>query len=232
MAKASQLNYSWNTTEPKGNFKLPFTPWASYSDTLQTNIKYVDDLQSCCRETECLWLSNYNDVIMSTVASQITSGSIVGSGVDQRKHRSSASLAFVRGIHRGPVNSPHKGPVTRKMFLFDDVIMRFLFSPQHTRVWVRRMSNHISHRVSFDRYLQINVDIYVLSCNPTISIYCFNFIAWTEFVQIVSSADKLRDHANVRHTLLDSFLVGLVYTVTLGRNPIEQGYFFLLIEIS
>ena len=41
---------------------------------------------------------------------------------DQRKHKSSASLAFVRGIHRWPVNSPHKGPVTRKMFSFDDVI--------------------------------------------------------------------------------------------------------------
>ena len=40
-----------------------------------------------------------------------------------RKHQSSASLAFVWGIHRGPVNSPHKRPVTRKMFLFDDVIM-------------------------------------------------------------------------------------------------------------
>ena len=35
----------------------------------------------------------------------------------------SASLAFVRGIHRWPVNSPHKGPVTRKMFPFNDVIM-------------------------------------------------------------------------------------------------------------
>ena len=45
------------------------------------------------------------------------------SGADQRKHQSSASLAFVRGIHRSPVNSPHKGPVTRKMFPFDDVIM-------------------------------------------------------------------------------------------------------------
>ena len=45
------------------------------------------------------------------------------SGADQRKHQSSASLAFVRGIHRWPVNSPHKGPVTRKMFPFDDVIM-------------------------------------------------------------------------------------------------------------
>ena len=42
--------------------------------------------------------------------------STVCSGADQRKHQSSASLAFVRGIHRSPVNSPHKGPVTRKCF--------------------------------------------------------------------------------------------------------------------
>ena len=41
----------------------------------------------------------------------------------KRKHQCSASLAFVRGIHRWPVNSPHKGPVTRKMFPFDDVFM-------------------------------------------------------------------------------------------------------------
>ena len=40
-----------------------------------------------------------------------------------KKHQSSASLAFVRGIHRGPVNSPHKWPVTRKMFPYDDVII-------------------------------------------------------------------------------------------------------------
>ena len=70
---------------------------------------------------------HYNDVIMGTIASQITSLTIVYSTVysdaDQRKHQSSASLAFVWGIHRRPVNSPHKWPVTRKMFPFDDVIM-------------------------------------------------------------------------------------------------------------
>ena len=64
---------------------------------------------------------------MGTMASQITSLTIVYStvysGADQRKHQSSASLAFVWGIRRGPVNSPHKWPVTRKMFPFDDVIM-------------------------------------------------------------------------------------------------------------
>ena len=49
--------------------------------------------------------------------------STVYSGADQRKHPNSASLAFVRGIHRWPVNSSHKGPVARKKFSSDDVIM-------------------------------------------------------------------------------------------------------------
>ena len=73
------------------------------------------------------YLGHYSDVIMGTVASQITSLTIVYStvysGADARKHQSSASLAFMRGIHRWPVNSPHKCPVTRKTFPFDDVIM-------------------------------------------------------------------------------------------------------------
>ena len=72
-------------------------------------------------------ITHYNDVIMGAIASQITSLTIVYSTVysdaDQRKHQSSASLAFVWGIHRGPVNSPHKWPVTLTMFPFDDVIM-------------------------------------------------------------------------------------------------------------
>ena len=67
-----------------------------------------------------LLIDHYNDVIISGMASQITSlvilYSSVYSGVDQRKHHSSASLAFVMGIHRWPVNSLHKGPVTRKCF--------------------------------------------------------------------------------------------------------------------
>ena len=135
----------------------------------------------------CTMLPHYDDVIMDEIASQITSLTIVYSAVyldaDQRKHQSSASLAFVWGIHRdrwiprtkgqlrwrhngrdsvsnhqphdcllsrlfrrrskktsklrvtglcvgnspGPVNSPHKGPVTRKVFPFDDVIMDYCF---------------------------------------------------------------------------------------------------------
>ena len=71
--------------------------------------------------------NHYSDVIMSTMVFQITSLTIVYStiylGADQRKHQSSASLVFVWGIHRWPVNSPHKWPVTWKLFPFDDVIM-------------------------------------------------------------------------------------------------------------
>ena len=71
--------------------------------------------------------SHYDDVIMGAMASQITCFTIVHSTVissaDQSKHQSSASLAFVWGTHRGPVNSTHKWPVTRKMFPFADVVM-------------------------------------------------------------------------------------------------------------
>ena len=70
---------------------------------------------------------NYDDVTMGAMPPQITSLTIVYSrvysGTVQRKHQCSASLAFVRGIHRGPVISPHKWPATRKIFPFDDVIM-------------------------------------------------------------------------------------------------------------
>ena len=73
---------------------------------------------------------HYNDIMMSAMASQITSLTIVystfHSGTDQRKQQSSASLAFVWGIHRWSVNSLHKAPVRRKMFSFDDVILESL----------------------------------------------------------------------------------------------------------
>ena len=75
-----------------------------------------------------VWISyHYSDVIMDAMVSHITSlYSTVYTGANQRKHQSSVPLAFVRGIHRSPVNSPHKCPVTRKKFPFDDVIMVFI----------------------------------------------------------------------------------------------------------
>ena len=85
----------------------------------------------------CVQLAwHYGDVIMGAIASQITSPTIVYSAVysdaDQMKHQRSASLAFVRGIHRRPVNSPHKLPVTWKIFPFDDVIMIYKSLASHS----------------------------------------------------------------------------------------------------
>ena len=71
---------------------------------------------------------------MGAMASQSTGVSIIYSIVCFRripkKKQSSASLAFVRGIQRWPLNSAHKGKVTRKMFPFDDIsmIMRFTWT--------------------------------------------------------------------------------------------------------
>ena len=71
-------------------------------------------------------VNHYSDVIMSTVVSQITSVSIVCSTVcsdaDQANIKASCHWPL-KGIHRSPVDSSHKGPVTRKMFPLDDVIM-------------------------------------------------------------------------------------------------------------
>ena len=82
---------------------------------------------------------------MTMLASQITSltvvYSIVYSDVNQRKHQSSAALAFVREIHRGPVNFPHKWPVTRKMFPFDDVIMM----TRENSIWILVLHEAIQH---------------------------------------------------------------------------------------
>ena len=110
--------------------------WDNFSSRRSDILFFRGEILSCCgdlitRRGEITIsprrLRHYTDVTMSPMASQITSLGIVYSTVyssaDQRKHKSSASLAFVRRIHRWPVNSPHKRPAIQKMFPFDDVIM-------------------------------------------------------------------------------------------------------------
>ena len=85
---------------------------------------------------------HYNDVIMGVMASQITSLTIVYSTVysctNQRKYQSSVWLAFVERIHRWPVNSLHKGPVTRRMFSFDDIIMKSRYRENVTAIMIQK----------------------------------------------------------------------------------------------
>ena len=70
--------------------------------------------------SEYLSCNHYSDVIMTTMASQITSLTVVYSTVysdaDQRKHQSSASLAFVWGIHRDRWIPRTKGQLRGKWF--------------------------------------------------------------------------------------------------------------------
>ena len=123
---------TWRFPQTVRDALMPCAATAVMYPTLKSN-------QYNSFEDQVCWLiwyaqTQYTDVIVSAMASQITSFPIVYSTVysdaDQRKHQSSASLAFVRGIHRWPLNSAHKGPVTRKMFSFDDVIM----VPSHASV--------------------------------------------------------------------------------------------------
>ena len=115
---------SWDLTE-----LMISQQWGMYfhGADRQQDITRVNVGPDLCRRIQMTTKFHYGDVIMSVIASQITSLAIVYSsvysGADQRKRQRSASLALVWGIHRRPVNSPHKGPVTRKMFPLDDVIM-------------------------------------------------------------------------------------------------------------
>ena len=87
--------------------------------------------QLICTQPIPWLLMHYNDVIMKAMASEITDVSIVCStvcsGADRRKHQSSPSRAFVRGVHRWPVDSPHKGPVTRSV-IFDSFNRQFMLT--------------------------------------------------------------------------------------------------------
>ena len=99
--------------------------------------------------------SHYDDVIMGAMASQITSLTIVYSTIypdaDQRKHQSSASLAFVLGIHRGSVNSLHTWPVTRKKcfhFITSSCSSTFLLPRMLRRLTFRTYFNTIDVRLN------------------------------------------------------------------------------------
>ena len=105
------------------NLCLPDDVYADFRFwTWTPSPKFTDSLKSTIHDFPSSW-----NVIMSAMVAQITVVLIVYpavcSGADQRKNQNSASLAFVQGIRRWLVDSPHEGPVTRKMLPFDDVIM-------------------------------------------------------------------------------------------------------------
>ena len=105
--------------------------------TYNSFVKLTGPLEACPWKMGFQTLTNlpcihYSDVIMGTIAYQITIlmivFSTVNSDADQRKHQSSASWPFVRGIHRGPAQVASNA---LKMFPFDDVIMYANDIPQN-----------------------------------------------------------------------------------------------------
>ena len=120
---------------------------------------------------------HYYDVIMGAMASQITSLTIVYltcySGADQRKHQSSESLALCAGIAPGPVNSPHKWPVTRKMFPFDYVIMGSL-----TNVYEKQYVSYVLMSVWTGRFQGLLFCWLVNSLRSTHDVLLVDIIIW------------------------------------------------------
>ena len=146
---------------------------------------------------------------MGAIASQITSltivYSIVYSDADQRKHQSSASLAYVRVIHRGPVNFPHKWPVTRKMFPLDDVIMNYGLQLKHfilpDAIWqvskINSILSIIFHAIYWAMYIQLtHLSYYDFAKTCTLSYHhqtrsmaqlpLFRFKSWNNGISCMS----------------------------------------------
>ena len=161
-------------------FPLPRACWVTNADSWFASMGSV-------------W--HYSDAIMTTKASQITSLTIVYStvysGADQRKHQSSASLVFVREIHRSPVNSPHKWPVTRKMFPFDDVIMDAVYLEYP---WGRNHMETLSAQLvpckenaGSDEFASQRVSDAACWC-----IFCYQYArAWGQAVHLSVTSDAL-----------------------------------------
>ena len=106
--------------------RLTQSALSSMQTNLQTPIRLCDETPvHSPRHFDQIWSRDYHysDVIMGKMASKITSLTIVYLNVYSGQDQSPASLTFVWGFHQWPVYSPHNWPVTRKMFLFDGVIM-------------------------------------------------------------------------------------------------------------
>ena len=144
---------------------------------------------------------------MDTVTFQITSLTIVVSnvysGADQRKHQRSASLVFVWGIHREPLNSPHKWPVTRKCFhlmtslcfrwqpLWFDTVMQ---ADVTWHAWVKTGNSNVHHPHN-NRYLTDNTkgrpaDVFFYAA----CMWVVKFLEATKNIHVEAHQEKIDIH--------------------------------------
>ena len=134
---------------------------------------------------------------MSAMASQITGVSIARSslcsGADESKHQNSAPLAFVRGIHRWPMDSPLKRPVTRKMVPFDDIVKKHV--GQHSMFVV--MEKNISSPAKIREPNAIKLIVLWWPC--THAVLCLFFVSscWQR-VMVVHASGVKKLHCGIR----------------------------------
>ena len=123
--------------------------------TITTHLNYVAFMCELVRfmGSSLLWRHNGRDGILNHQLHDCLFNRLFRRR--SKKHQSTASLAFVRGSHRGPVNSPHKWPVTRKMFPFDNVIMfasRIIILPNRRIIQLRA---YIYMKLRLTNYLNV-----------------------------------------------------------------------------
>ena len=151
--------------------------------------RYIHETEAYILQT--IFINHYSDVTVNAMTSQIPGVLIVCwavcLGADQTTHRSSASLAFVRGIHRWPVASPQKRPVTRKMFPFDDAINNIF----HCHPLLGICLNNTLETNNDKRETNNNVTQSNISCNNNSMFYQLS-------VQIILSSFNSED-SQLRH---------------------------------
>ena len=156
--------------------------------------------------------------MMSVMASQITSTSVVCaticSSVYQRKHQSSASLAFVRGTHQLLVDSLCKWPVMWKMFPFDKVIMTLLTWTLNQTQWgvlsmcypaVTTLVGTLGHLVKSSQLISgthTHIYIYIILWVLDLSISCSDLKTGHQY-----------DSLSNGHQFLDILLVNYLYCI-------------------
>ena len=151
-----------------------------------------------------IWKWHYIHIIMGTVAFQITSLTIVYStvysGADQIKPQSSASLAFLKVIHRWP---EHKGLVTRKMFPFDDVIMRVMTG------LLNRLNSEFNHNVN-------NTE----TRSRLKEMYCLLLMRWQAVLKFVFGRNKIYSYCGTNSTFYNK--PNVFFTRQLTLFMVEQ----------
>ena len=156
---------------------------------------------------------------MGAIASQITSltivYSIVYSDADQRKHQSSAPLAFVRG----PVNSPHKWPVTRKMFPFDDVIMNCVILKSYDHYLHQRYISYHNHAAGCSQFSR-HVYAWMYVRFIFISYICYHFLSLSCNMLLSFTLSKMtRKYLHLFYLLVDFFFVFISHTSSSFYDP-------------